>query len=101
MPLQKNERTKMSDVQATLVERGSRYGVFSGHAHVTQDLKRSIRLELVARGKQLSDSQQEALDMICHKIGRIINGDANYADSWHDIAGYAQLVENELNKNPV
>jgi hypothetical protein len=37
------------------------------------------------------------LDMICHKIGRIINGDPDYADSWHDIAGYAQLVANRLN----
>ena len=35
--------------------------------------------------------------MIFHKIGRIINGDPDYADSWHDIAGYAQLVANRLN----
>ena len=34
--------------------------------------------------------------MICHKIGRIINGDANYEDSWRDIAGYAQLVADRL-----
>ena len=34
--------------------------------------------------------------MILHKIGRILNGDPNYADSWHDIAGYAKLVEDEL-----
>ena len=34
--------------------------------------------------------------MIAHKIGRILNGDPNYADSWVDIAGYAQLVANEL-----
>ena len=36
--------------------------------------------------------------MIFHKIGRIVNGDPNYADSWHDIAGYAKLVEDRLNK---
>lgn len=41
--------------------------------------------------------QREALDMIFHKIGRIVCGDPNYADSWHDIAGYAKLVENRLN----
>lgn len=33
--------------------------------------------------------------MIQHKIGRILNGDPAYADSWHDIAGYATLVEKE------
>jgi hypothetical protein len=35
--------------------------------------------------------------MIVHKIGRILNGDPNYDDSWADIAGYAQLVVKELN----
>lgn len=43
----------------------------------------------------------EALDIITQKIGRIINGDANYADSWQDIAGYAQLVANRLNDEGV
>ena len=85
-----------TDVDATLAERGSRYGVFTGHAHVTMDLKRSIHAHLVARDKKLTDDQQEAIDMICHKIGRIINGDPNYADSWVDIAGYAKLVADRL-----
>ena len=84
------------NVAATLAERGSRYGSFIGHAHVTMQLKTVIRLALDARQKQLADDQQEALDMICHKIGRIINGDPDYADSWHDIAGYAQLVCDRL-----
>jgi hypothetical protein len=35
--------------------------------------------------------------MILHKIARIVNGDSNYADSWHDIGGYAKLVVDELN----
>ena len=34
--------------------------------------------------------------MICHKLSRIANGDPFYADSWHDIAGYSQLVVNIL-----
>ena len=88
--------TKMTEVTNTLQERNSRYGTFKGHAHVAQDLKRCIRLHLIAREKTLTESQQEALDMICHKIGRIINGDPNYSDSWHDIAGYASLIDKEL-----
>jgi hypothetical protein len=44
----------------------------------------------------MNASQREACEMIAHKLGRIVNGDPNYADSWVDIAGYAQLVVNEL-----
>ena len=89
-----------TDLTQTLTERGNRYGVFTGHAHITQDIKNVIRLHLSARNKPLAFDQQEALDMIAHKIGRIINGDPNYADSWHDIAGYAQLVADRLNGQP-
>jgi hypothetical protein len=85
-----------TDISQTLNERGSRYGIFMGHAHVTMDLKRTIRQHLIARDKKLDDDQQEALDMICHKIGRIVNGDPDYADSWVDIAGYAKLVADRL-----
>jgi hypothetical protein len=80
----------------TLIERGSRYGPFVGHAEVTQRLKDVIMSQLRQRDRMLDPDQQEALDMICHKIGRIINGDPNYDDSWIDIAGYAQLVADRL-----
>jgi len=86
-----------TDITATLEERGSRYGKFTGHAEITMALKRMISSHAAARGCVLADDQQEALDMICHKVGRIINGDPNYADSWIDIAGYAQLVADRLN----
>lgn len=85
-------------VNETLDERGKRYGDFFGHAQITQRLKQVVESELFDRGKKLSFDQQEALDMIFHKIGRIVNGDPNYADSWHDIAGYAVLVEQQLEK---
>ena len=88
-------------IQNTLTERGSRYGPFDGHAEITQTLK--IDMHRTLGWTRLTPSQCESLDMIAHKIGRILNGDPNYEDSWHDIAGYAALVENELiairNKN--
>lgn len=67
------------DVAATLSERGARYGTFKGHGAVTQSLKGVIRGH--DGFKRLSPSQAEALDMIAHKIGRILNGDPNYSDS--------------------
>ncbi len=85
------------DINATLQERGSRYGIFLDHALVTMRLKQVLKQELQLRKKTLWPDQEEALDMICHKIGRIVNGDPDYADSWHDIAGYAQLVADRLN----
>ena len=85
-----------ADLVTTLTERGSRYGKFTSHARITQRLKHIITDELAMRDRILDDDQQEALDMICHKIGRIVNGDPNYADSWVDIAGYAKLVADRL-----
>jgi hypothetical protein len=79
-----------------LDERGKRYGTFVGHAEVSQQLKTVMNDALMQRDKDLTNDQYEALDMIAHKIARIINGDPNYADSWIDIAGYAQLVADRL-----
>lgn len=44
--------------------------------------------------------QREALEMIAHKIARIVNGDPGYLDNWNDLAGYAQLVAQELTRGP-
>jgi hypothetical protein len=90
-----------TNIHDTLDERGKRYGAFTGHAEVTQALKSVIFDALRSRNKLLAADQQEALDMIVHKIGRIINGDENYDDSWHDIAGYATLVADRLASNSV
>ena len=47
---------------------------------------------------RLNDVQAQALEVIADKIARILNGDPNYADNWHDIQGYAKLVEDRLPK---
>lgn len=91
--------THKIDVDATLDERGSRYGLFIEHASITQSLKTMVKGHLHYRKKELDADQLEALDMILHKIGRIVNGDPNYADSWVDIAGYAKLVADRLEGN--
>ena len=79
---------------AILIERGSRYGVVRQHAAITQILKETM---FAFKPKaELDDDMTEALEMIAHKIGRILNGDPHYADSWHDIAGYAKLVADRL-----
>lgn len=89
----------MSDVDAILAERGKRYGSFEGHAEISQNLKGIFAHFMHARGCELDFDQREALDMIAHKIARIINGDPNYADNWVDIAGYAKRVADRLEAN--
>lgn len=84
------------NVEETLAERGETHGRFDAHAGCTQDVKRIIRKRLAESGKMLSATQQEALDMICHKIGRIVAGDPNHVDHWFDISGYATLIVKEL-----
>lgn len=78
-----------------ITERGSRYGKFKDGAEIMQELKDVMRE--VDGWHNLTPSQREALDMIQHKIGRILNGDPTYDDSWKDISGYATLIVNELN----
>lgn len=87
---------KESNVDAILDERGSRYGNFLDHARITQRLKNVAHQFATDHDKRFDVDQAEALDMIFHKIGRILNGDPNYADSWIDIAGYAKLVADRL-----
>ena len=83
-----------SDVNKTLDERGERYGKFKNHAELSQKLKQAMKEK--ATWWDLSPSQQVSLEMIAHKIARILNGDPNYADNWHDIAGYATLIDLQL-----
>lgn len=84
----------MTDIAATLEQRGSRYGSFDGHARITQNLKRAMADS--PNWSDLADDQRETLEMVAHKIGRILNGDPDYDDSWVDIAGYAKLIADRL-----
>ena len=90
-----SETVTYTAIAALIAERGTRYGKFKDSADIMQSLKDTMRD--VDGWNNLTASQKEALDMIQHKIGRILNGDPTYDDSWKDIAGYATLIVNELN----
>lgn len=83
-----------SNIEQIIAARGENYGVFADGAAIMRDLK-SV-MHSTDGWERLSPSQQEALDMIQHKIGRVLNGKPDYDDNWRDIAGYATLVLNEL-----
>jgi hypothetical protein len=89
------------NINDTLIERGKRYGDFYDHAKITRAIKDAMMYgvnaeDMISNWNSLSYDKKEALEMIAHKIGRILNGDPNYKDSWVDIQGYAKLVADTL-----
>jgi nucleoid-associated protein YejK len=89
-----NKMTK--DITETLDQREGRYGEYVKVAATAQQLKETLRGGASWNGMEAY--MQESLDLIANKLARIVNGDPFYDDSWHDVGGYAKLVEIELNK---
>src|SRR5687768_8195678 len=89
-----------SSTSELVTERGKTHGKFRDHAACTQDLKAVLVAHLTARAERkqhpLSNQHIEALEMIAHKIGRIIAGDPVFQDHWDDIAGYAKIANQEF-----
>lgn len=83
------------EIQEIINQRQKTHGEFSEIAETTQTIKQIIQNR---NHRNLSDSQLESLEMIAHKIGRILAGDPNTKDHWDDIAGYAKLISNQIDK---
>lgn len=81
-------------IERTLAERGAIYGDFYDHSMIAVALKDVMRA--TPGWRKLACNQMHALDTIADKIARILNGNPDYIDNWHDIAGYATLVELRL-----
>lgn len=94
-PLPGPHTLPVGTIEATLVERGARYGAFKDHAVIAQDIQSAMRKP--EGWNKLAPDQKQALTVIADKIARMLNGDPDYADNWHDIIGYAKLVEDRLN----
>lgn len=84
-------------IEKTLAERSeryNRYGSFQNHANIAQSLQDVMRSE--AGWERLAADQRQALTAIADKIARMLNGDPNYRDNWHDIVGYSKLVDDRM-----
>ena len=92
-------------IDNTLAERGARYGDFSDHARIAQTLQDVMRTAS-PKGlgevywRKLSADKKQALTVIADKIARILSGDPEYVDNWHDIQGYAKLAEDRCKDQP-
>lgn len=89
----------MGDVDKLLKERGKTHGDYADHARCTRHLMDAMRQ--YKNWPALSDCQLETLHMIAHKIGRILTGNPDVEDHWVDIAGYAQLIVNDIQRRSV
>ena len=96
----------MNEVDQILEQRQSTHGEFEHHAVYSASIKAVMRA-LPQHWNVLSPVQQEALDMIAHKMARVLAGDNKHRDHWLDIIGYAKLaldwidkVENEAEAAP-
>lgn len=85
-------------VEDTLTARGKNYGDFTDNAKISQDLKEIVRKYIRSNPVAIEPYMEEAIDMIFSKIGRLLSGNPYYEDGWHDIQGYAKLVEQHINK---
>ncbi|MDE2097507.1 MAG: hypothetical protein KGL39_09700 [Patescibacteria group bacterium] len=77
-----------------LADRQATHGDFARRARIVQQIK--ITMHQTDGWARLEADQRQALDMIADKVSRILAGDPNHSDHWHDIAGYATLVDNRL-----
>ena len=80
-----------------LSERGSRYGTLMSNATISQGLKEILHNS--SNWEAMPPDMREALDMIVHKIARIVEGDFEYDDSWIDISGYSTLIVERLHQD--
>ena len=85
-------------VTSIIAERERTHGSFETYAAIMDELK-----DALCKGEGSDEFWddpvlREAMWMILSKIVRIANGNARFADHWHDIQGYASLAERYLNK---
>lgn len=85
---------EQASADETIAERGKTHGPYI----VDATLAISI-IELYAEApnwKRLAPDMKHSLIMQAFKSARILCGDETHADHWHDIQGYARLVEQRL-----
>nr|DAM42311.1 MAG TPA: hypothetical protein [Caudoviricetes sp.] len=86
----------MSNVNETLKERGKVYGDYKGGSEFRANVMKLIKdRHLAVNGKNLDAVQMVYIYDIVNKLSRLATT-PDHIDTWHDIAGYATLVEKAL-----
>jgi len=85
-------------VENTLMERGARYGSFEEHATIAQAIQDAFRI-YPEKWEKLPPVIKQGFTTLADKIARTLNGDEYYDDNYHDIGGYAKLMEDWVRKH--
>lgn len=79
-----------------LEQKQFQHGDFKDVAAVTKGFHSVIAGSPNYKQTMLSNRQVLALEMISHKMARVLCGDPDYVDHWVDIAGYATLISKSI-----
>lgn len=85
------------ETDSLLVARGSTHGEFRDNSEISQAIKEVLRA--TSNWSHLTAYQREGLEMISHKIGRALEGNAKFEDHWDDIVGYAKLIADRVRED--
>lgn len=88
-----------NEVQSVVAARDGSYGGFGGIALTCQNFKDIARS--CPSWKSLNPSEKEGIDMIFHKITRILYSPKKIRDSWVDIGGYCRATLKALDEEGV
>jgi len=97
----------MEAVKDTLKERGGVYGDYKGGNHIRVEIMKLIQYRYQSIHREPMPLEQEYyIYDIVNKLSRLCVT-PDHVDSWHDIGGYAKLIEdifkekqNEVQKPP-
>ncbi len=89
----------MSEIDETLGKRSPVYGPYGTQVMVRRDIVTTMLAAYKEQhsGELMPPKYQEYLWDIANKLSRIATS-PNHVDSWHDIQGYAKLIEQDLLK---
>lgn len=76
-----------------IADRAATHGDWNTQAATAQALKRVLHDS--PNWEMLTCQQREALEMVCVKMSRILNGNPDAQDHWDDLAGYWELGRRE------
>jgi ribosomal protein S2 len=83
---------------SSIIDRQTTHGEFTNFAYVEQSLKATMHSQ--NNWSKLTPAQKTALEMVQHKIARILTGDIDHTDHWDDIVGYGQRACESMKKAP-
>ena len=85
------------EINKLLDERGKTHGDIVVQSYFSQEMKNVLHVS--PHWRNMSTVKRECLEMIVHKISRVLAGNPNEPDHFRDIIGYSQLILNEIEKD--